>query len=107
MNPPKLNLDPHLHHPARLQIATVLANAYEAEFATLREITGVSDSVLSKHLAALSDAGYVRLTKAPSNGRSRTWAAFTRAGRKAFANHMKALQILVQSAEIAMEDGKP
>lgn len=95
-------LDPHLHAPARLQIATVLANADSAEFARLREIAGVSDSVLSKHLSALVEAGYVRLTKSALDGRQRTWASFTRAGRKAFAGHMRALQALVASAEQAI-----
>ena len=97
-----VTLDPHLHAPARLQIATVLANVSSAEFAKLREITGVSDSVLSKHLAALVDADYIRLTKTPLDGRQRTWASFTRAGRKAFAAHMRALQALVASAEQAV-----
>lgn len=95
-------LDPHLHAPARLQIATVLANVQTAEFARLREITGVSDSVLSKHLSALVEAGYVKLTKSALDGRSRTWASFTRNGRHAFAAHMRALQALVASAEQAI-----
>ena len=97
-----VTLDPHLHAPARLQIATVLANVTSAEFAKLREITEVSDSVLSKHLSALVDAGYVKLTKSALAGRQRTWASFTRAGRKAFAGHMRALQALVASAERAI-----
>ena len=95
-------LDSHLHAPARLQIATVLANVQTAEFARLRQITGVSDSVLSKHLSALVEAGYVHLTKSALDGRQRTWASFTRAGRKAFAAHMRALQALVASAEQAI-----
>ena len=95
-------LDAQLHAPARLQIATVLANADSAEFARLRDITGVSDSVLSKHLSVLVEAGYVRLTKSALDGRQRTWASFTRAGRKAFAAHMRALQALVASAEQAV-----
>ncbi len=102
MKPPKLELDPHLHQPARLQIATVLANAEKAEFARLREITEVSDSVLSKHLSALSEAGYIKLSKSPVDGRTRTWARFTRTGRKAFAKHMQALQTLVAVAEMAV-----
>ena len=97
-----VTLDPHLHAPARLQIATVLAHVDSAEFAKLREITGVSDSVLSKHLAALAEAGYVKLTKTPLDGRQRTWASFTRPGRNAFAAHMRALQTLVASAEHAI-----
>lgn len=95
-------LDSVLHAPARLQIAAILATVQNAEFAKLREVTGVSDSVLSKHLAALGEAGYVKLSKAPLDGRQRTWAAFTRSGRKAFASHMSALQALVASAEQAV-----
>ncbi|MEO6387410.1 MAG: transcriptional regulator [Croceibacterium sp.] len=95
-------LDAVLHPPARLQIAAVLANVTEAEFARLREITQVSDSVLSKHLAALAEAGYVRLRKGPLDGRQRTWAAFTGKGQKAFAGHMAALRALVESAEQAV-----
>jgi len=92
-------VDPALHAPARLQIAAMLARADEVEFATLREVLEVSDSVLSKHLSALSEAGYVTLKKAKMDGRQRTWAAFTRAGRKAFASHMAALQALIAAAE--------
>ena len=74
-------IDPVLHAPARLQIAAVLARVDDVEFATLREIAEVSDSVLSKHLSALSEAGYVKLSKARQVGRPRTWAAFTPTGR--------------------------
>ena len=91
-------LDPVIHAPARLQIMAVLAGVEDAEFALLRETTQVSDSVLSKHLAQLSDAGYVRLRKAALDGRQRTWAQLTRAGRLAFAAHVKALQALVAVA---------
>ena len=96
-------LDLHLHAPARLQIAAVLARVSEVEFARLAEIVEVSDSVMSKHLSALSGAGYVRLRKAKADGRQRTWAAFTPKGRKAFAAHMAALEELVASARAAAE----
>ncbi|MFC0205941.1 transcriptional regulator [Novosphingobium soli] len=87
-----------LHPPARLQIAAVLARTSQAEFARLREITRVSDSVLSKHLSALVEAGYVHLTKAALDGRQRTWASFTASGRAAFSGHMRALQAIVSAA---------
>lgn len=90
--------DAVLHAPARLQIAAVLAQAQEAEFALLKDITGASDSVMSKHLSALADAGYVALRKANSGGRQRTWASLTGAGRKAFRTHVKALEKLAASA---------
>lgn len=95
-------IDPVLHAPARLQIAAVLAKVSDAEFARLREVVQVSDSVLSKHLAGLVEAGYVRLRKAPLGGRQRTWAMLTANGRAAFRDHLAALKLLVEAAEQAM-----
>lgn len=89
--------DAVLHPPARLQIAAVLAQAKEAEFALLKDITGASDSVMSKHLSALADAGYISLRKAASGGRQRTWASLTSSGRAAFRRHVKALETLAAS----------
>lgn len=92
-------LDMVLHPPARLQIAAAVATVSEAEFAKLRELSGLADSVLSKHLAALGEAGYVKLRKAPRDGRQRTWVSLTGAGRRAFAAHLAALQQLAASFE--------
>lgn len=87
-------LDPLIHPPARLQLMALLADVSEMEFATAREILGVSDSVLSKHLAQLNDGGYVQLRKATINTRQRTWIVATSAGRFAFKGHVAALQAL-------------
>ena len=87
-------LDMVLHPPTRLQIAAITAKVSEIEFAKLRELTDVADSVLSKHLSALSDAGYVKLRKAARDGRQRTWISLTASGRNAFAGHIAALQAL-------------
>jgi DNA-binding MarR family transcriptional regulator len=89
--------DAVLHPPARLQIAAVLAQAQQAEFALLKQVTGASDSVMSKHLSALADAGYVKLSKAAADGRQRTWASLTSSGRKAFRRHVEALETLAST----------
>ena len=95
---PLKGFDPAFHQPVRLQIAAVLSNVTDAEFARLREIAGVADSVMSKHLSALAEAGYVALRKSTVEGRQRTWAVLTPAGRKAFAAHVGALRRLAQAA---------
>ena len=87
-------LDPVIHPPARLQIMGVLGSVSEVAFDKLREIVGVSDSVLSKHLAALAEAGYINLKKAPLDGRQRTWVERTGPGRRAFEAHVAALRAL-------------
>ena len=84
--------DAVIHAPGRLQICAILSATEEAEFAMIREALAVSDSVLSKHLKLLEDAGYIRLRKQASGGRQRTWAAFTPTGRRAFAAHVAELQ---------------
>lgn len=88
-------LDPQIHAPTRLQLVTTLAAVSEAEFATLRDVLGVSDSVLSKHLSALSDAGYVRVRKGVHAGRRTTWVALTDDGRRALRAHVAALRALI------------
>jgi len=86
-----------IHPPARLQLMALLASVSELEFATAREMLAVSDSVLSKHLAQLSEGGYIRLRKATVNTRQKTWIVATGAGRKAFASHVAALHALASA----------
>ena len=88
-------LDPLIHAPARLQVVTTLSAVSEAEFATLRAALEVSDSVLSKHISALAEAGYVRSRKGVRAGRRTTWIALTSNGRKALREHVAALRQLI------------
>jgi DNA-binding MarR family transcriptional regulator len=92
-------LDPLIHAPARLQVVTTLSAVSEAEFATLRAALEVSDSVLSKHISALTDAGYVRTRKGVREGRRTTWITLTNAGRKALRQHVTALRRLIDMVD--------
>lgn len=83
--------DAIIHAPGRLQICALLSGIDDAEFAMIRDRIEVSDSVLSKHLKLLEDAGYVKLRKAALEGRQRTWVSLTPAGKKAFAAHVSEL----------------
>ena len=62
------------------------------DFAAVRESVGVSDSVLSKHVRQLEQAGYVRVRKATRASRLRTSLALTDAGREAFGAHVAELR---------------
>ena len=88
-------LDPLIHAPARLQLLTTLSAVSEAEFATLRDVLEVSDSVLSKHVSALATAGYLHSRKSVRAGRRTTWVGLTKAGRKALRDHVAALRRLI------------
>ncbi|HAD85002.1 MAG TPA: MarR family transcriptional regulator [Brevundimonas sp.] len=91
MKPPVF--DAVIHAPGRLQICAILSAA-EAEFAMVRDAIQVSDSVLSKHVKTLEEAGYVAVRKAAQGGRQRTWLSLTSAGRTAFASHVAELNRL-------------
>ena len=92
-------LDPLIHAPARLQLVTTLSAVSEAEFATLQAALEVSDSVLSKHVSALADAGYVRTRKGVQAGRRTTWIGLTSAGREALREHVAALRRLTDMVD--------
>jgi DNA-binding MarR family transcriptional regulator len=80
-------------HPApRLQICGLLAAVDSMEFAAVRDAVVVSDSVLSKHVKQLEEAGYVAVRKATIASRQRTSLALTPAGRTAFAAHVAELR---------------
>jgi DNA-binding MarR family transcriptional regulator len=86
--------DTVIHAPNRLQICAFLTPVQEAEFQVLRDELNVSDSVLSKHLKQLEEAGYVKFRKGAVNGRQRMWATLTKSSRRAFANHVEELKRL-------------
>jgi len=90
--PPEAGLDETIHAPHRLRICAFLAATDEAEFSALRDLLGVSDSVTSKHLKVLEQAGYAKVSKPTGRGRVKTWVSLTPAGRTAFAAHVDALR---------------
>jgi DNA-binding MarR family transcriptional regulator len=92
-------LDPQLVAPARLKLMTLLSAASEIEFARLRDGLASSDSVLSKHLSALEEAGYVRRRKGVHLGRRTTWVALTAGGRRALSRHVAALRAMIAGVQ--------
>ena len=87
--------DEVVHAPNRLQICAMLSAVDSADFATVRDGLGVADSVLSKHVRVLHEAGYVAIHKATSASRVRTSLSLTEAGRAAYEGHVAALQAIV------------
>jgi DNA-binding MarR family transcriptional regulator len=90
--------DEVVHAPNRLQICALLSAVDSADFATVRDALGVADSVLSKHVRVLHEAGYVTIHKATHASRVRTSLALTDAGRAAYDGHVAALRAIVGAA---------
>ena len=90
--------DSVIHAPVRLRVCGLLRRIDEIDFAVIRDTLQISDASLSKHLRALSDAGYVSMNKTASLSRSDsrrlTWVKPTRAGREAFDSHIAELSVI-------------
>jgi DNA-binding MarR family transcriptional regulator len=107
MSHPTARLDSLIHQPARLGILTVAAETKRIDFVTLRNLLELTDGNLSRHLAVLEDAGYVKIDKTFANKRPRTWISLTRAGRRALAVEIAALRDIVGASGVAQPAPAP
>jgi DNA-binding transcriptional ArsR family regulator len=96
--------DALIHAPTRLSIVALLGASDWAEFRFVRDALGLSDSVLSKQLTILENAGYVDVRKGFVGKRPRTWARLSSAGRTAFEGHVKRLNEIVSQGGIGLVD---
>ena len=92
--------DEIVHAPNRLQICAILSAVDSADFAAMREALRVADSVLSKHIRVLHEAGYVDVHKSAFASRVRTSLSLTRAGRAAYDGHVAALRAIVSNERL-------
>ena len=94
--------DELIHAPTRLAIVSMLAASEWADFKFIRETVGLSDSALSKQLATLEQARYVEIRRGFVGKRPRTSARLTPAGRRAFEQHVNALQEMVTRSGVSI-----
>jgi DNA-binding MarR family transcriptional regulator len=93
--------DELIHAPLRLHICAMLAPVQSSPFSDVRDSLEISDSVLSKHLSALAEAGYVEVSRVRANSRSRRRVTLTKLGHTALRAHLAALQAIAAIAEPA------
>jgi DNA-binding MarR family transcriptional regulator len=93
------NLDRLIHQPVRLRIMASLSSVSDdgsVEFTFLRDLHDLTDGNLGAHLRKLEEAGYVSLEKTFVERKPRTFIALSRKGRKAFVEHVKALEQILK-----------
>jgi DNA-binding PadR family transcriptional regulator len=67
------------------------------EFVRLKELLQVTDGNLASHLSALEKEGYVAVIKQFVNRKPQTSYAVTTPGKKAFNEHLNALENLLKA----------
>lgn len=101
MTHPTTRLDPAIHQPARLGILTAACESAQIDFVALRELLGLTDGNLSRHLTTLEAAGYIKLEKVFEDRKPRTWVSATAAGRRALKAEIEALREIVAKVDTA------
>lgn len=89
---PRHQLNEVVHSPVRFSIMAALAKAESLDFKDLRDAIQVSDSVLSKQLAILEKAEFVKIKKSFAGKFPRTSASLTVGGREVWAAHLQTLR---------------
>ena len=81
----------------RLGIMSALAVNDSVNFNDLKELIEVTDGNLASHLKTLEDNAYVKVEKGFIGRKTNTTYKITKAGEKAFRNHLEALEKMIKS----------
>jgi DNA-binding transcriptional ArsR family regulator len=100
-------LDRVLHERARLGILTSLvAHPKGLVFGSLKQMCGLTDGNLSRHLAVLEEEGVVELIKSFPNNRPQTLCKITARGRRRYLDYLQVLEQVVRDAGEAMKSAR-
>jgi DNA-binding transcriptional ArsR family regulator len=92
-------LDRVIHEKARLGLLTsLMAHPNGLAFADLKQLCGLTDGNLSRHLGVLQEAGLVEVTKGYEGNRPHTSCRLTKTGRRRFLDYLAVLEGLVRDA---------
>lgn len=92
-------IDRVMHERARLSIMTSLVTRGEGlRFGELKQLCGLTDGNLSRHLDVLREAGLVEIWKGFEGRRPQTLCRLTPEGRRRFVEYLEELEKVVKDA---------
>ena len=89
-------LDQEFESRIRLGIMSVLMVNDDVDFKTFKELLDTSDGNMASHLNALERAKYIQIKKQFIDRKPNTTYSVTKAGKKAFEDHLKILEKLIK-----------
>jgi DNA-binding transcriptional ArsR family regulator len=99
-------LDRIIHERARLSVLTSLvAHPRGLLFGDLKQLCGLTDGNLSRHLQVLQDADLVTVAKGFDRNRPQTVCRITPRGRKRYVEYLAVLEQVVRDATAAARSG--
>ena len=102
-------LDRVIHERARLGVLTsLIAHPKGLSFGDLKELCGLTDGNLSRHLQVLGEAKLVEVRKGYEGNRPQTLCRITALGRRRYLDYLAVLEGLVRdAARAAGKEGSP
>ena len=99
-------LDRVIHEKARLGVLTSLvAHPKGLVFGDLKQLCGLTDGNLSRHLQVLEEAGLIGIEKGYDRNRPQTVCRITPAGRRRYLDYLAVLEQVVRDAAGAARKG--
>ncbi|PTX42190.1 transcriptional regulator [Christiangramia gaetbulicola] len=92
------NINKAFDHRIRLGIMSVLMVNDHADFKTLKELLGATDGNIASHTKALEKQKYIKVEKSFIDRKPNTRYIATGTGRKAFQEHLDALEKLLHNS---------
>lgn len=92
-----INLNKHFENRIRLGIMSVLMVNDWVDFNTMKETLNITDGNLASHMKALEGERYVEVKKQFIDKKPNTTYRATIEGRKAFEEHLAALEKLINT----------
>lgn len=89
------SLNKEFENRIRLGIMSTLVVQEWVEFNALKTLLELTDGNLASHIAALEKAGFIEVKKEFVGKKPRTTYRITKSGRKAFEEHLNALEKLL------------
>ena len=101
-------LDRIIHEKVRLGVLTsLIAHPKGLVFGDLKQLCGVTDGNLSRHLQVLEEAGFVAIAKSFEHNRPQTMCRITPEGRKRYLRYLGVLEQVVRDAAEAAGEEAP
>lgn len=95
-------LDRVIHERARLSVLTSLVTHPKGlTFGDLKEMCGLTDGNLSRHLQVLEEASLIAIAKGYDHNRPQTVCRITPQGRQRYLDYLKVLEQVVRDAAAA------
>jgi DNA-binding MarR family transcriptional regulator len=97
-------LDRVIHERARLSVLTSLAaHPKGLRFSDLKQLCGLTDGNLSRHMQVLQAAGFVEVSKSFEHNRPQTFCRLTADGRRRYVDYLAVLEQVVRDAASALK----